>query len=576
MVTVQEAAGGPVAVRDERKAPLIIIVGADKGGVGKAQPLSSKIATPSGWRAMGDMKVGTPICGTDGKTYQVSGIYPQGALPSYRVTFTDDTSVECSADHLWSTKNIYNWKRDGWSVKTTAQLMKLKLYNEAGQSYAYSIPIIDAVEFASASMPVDAYTLGVLIGDGTLATSPVAFSVPSTKEPIKQRVAARLGEHHRLTGPHGSESAPQWHICGGDKGKTTMAFAIRQLGLACNSKQRFIPEIYKTASVTDRLELLRGLMDTDGSSQEGRTSFSSLSAQLAADLAELVRSLGGVAIVRRYDRTDEDKGIEWRVNVRMTICPFSLDYKAAGWVPAGQNRGKYFKSIELVGEAMMQCISTTAPDKLYVTDGYNATHNTTVTRALLDYLARRQVDFRAVDTEPEPGVLTRFGKNVALINAATVPGQMAIIDRAADNSITIVDARAGLLTPILKAFHRIDLLRDVREGKLRLLVLHVVGASVASGSEIQPVMTALQGANLIRVDCETAPDMAFPAKVPGEVAIKVPYLDAVAYDSVDAAGASFMLHASDPKCSRVISGYIIDWLRTVHAAFDAAGIGAML
>lgn len=201
---------------------------------------------------------------------------------------------------------------------------------------------------------------------------------------------------------------------------------------------------------------------------------------------------------------------------------------------------------------------------------------TTVTRALLDYLARKQVDFRAVDTEPEPGVLTRFGKNVALINAATVPGQMAIIDRAADNSITIVDARAGLLTPILKAFHRIDLLRDVREGKLRLLVLHVVGASVASGSEIQPVMTALQGANLIRVDCETAPNMAFPAKVPGEVAIKVPYLDAVAYDSVDAAGASFMLHASDPKCSRVISGYLLDWLRTVHASFDTAGIGAML
>lgn len=200
---------------------------------------------------------------------------------------------------------------------------------------------------------------------------------------------------------------------------------------------------------------------------------------------------------------------------------------------------------------------------------------TTVARALTDYLQRKGVKVRAFDTESGEGVLKRFVPAARLIDGATVPGQMAVVDSAAEDAVTLVDARAGLLGPILKAFHRIDLLRDVKEGTLRLLVLHVVGPSMASAAEITPVMEALEGANLIRVDCETAPDVTFPPAVDGEVTMKVPYLDAAAYEAVDGMGQSFATFGTEAP-SRVLRGQVSAWLRDVHTAFDHAGIGAML
>ena len=578
MTTVEEALGhgpGPSAT-EPRPAPLVIIVGADKGGVGKEMPLYSKILTPSGWKTMGDMRIGMPICGADGKTYQVCGVFPQGIKPAYRISFTDGTSAECGLEHLWKTWSATNAARQGgWVLRTTKQLKDLNL--RAKDYYYYRVPIIEPVQFASTSMPIDPYTLGVLIGDGYLVGNRCSFSVPPAKEPIKEKVGTRLAEGYCLKGPHGPEASPQWAISGGKRGKTNFLAMVRNLGLDVKSKERFIPEVYKTASISDRLELLRGLMDTDGSSKKGRTGFSTCSDRLALDVADLVRSLGGIAVVHRYDRSHHDKPVEYHINVRMRVCPFSLPYKAAGWVPASNLRGKYIKAIEYVADVEQQCIMTTAPDGLYVTDGYSATHNTTITRALVDYMAKCGAPLRAFDTEPaDGGVLKQFYPRAEMLNAGTVPGQMRVIDSAGTDAVTLVDLRAGLLTPMLKAFHRIDLLEDVRKGALRLLVLHVVGSSVASASEVKPVMAALKGASLVRVNNKIAADSEFAAGEPGEVTIEIPNLEESAVAAVDQANAGFAAFAGDPVQSRVLRGYVRAWLADVHAAFDQAGIGGLL
>lgn len=84
-------------------------------------------------------------------------------------------------------------------------------------------------------------------------------------------------------------------------------------------------------SVEQRIDLLHGLMDTDGSGKKNRITYSTLSYGMARDIALLVRSLGGQAIIRRYDRRNEGKSVEFQVNVRIKVCPFYLERKAAEW-----------------------------------------------------------------------------------------------------------------------------------------------------------------------------------------------------------------------------------------------------
>lgn len=68
---------------------------------GKAQPLWSKVLTPTGWTTMGDLKLGDLVIGENNDVGRVVKLFPQGVKDYYRVNFDDGTSVECCDDHLW-------------------------------------------------------------------------------------------------------------------------------------------------------------------------------------------------------------------------------------------------------------------------------------------------------------------------------------------------------------------------------------------------------------------------------------------------------------------------------------------
>ncbi len=78
---------------------IIEIYGPESGG--KAQPLTSKVLTPSGFRLMEDIEVGSIVCTPDGGESTVIGIYPQGRQKVYQVILDDKTSARCTGDHLW-------------------------------------------------------------------------------------------------------------------------------------------------------------------------------------------------------------------------------------------------------------------------------------------------------------------------------------------------------------------------------------------------------------------------------------------------------------------------------------------
>jgi len=115
------------------KGELAVILAAF--GIGKAQPLSSKLLTPNGWIKMGDVKVGDYVISRDGNPTKVIGVYPQGVRPIYKVTFNDGATTLCDKEHLWTLNH------DGpYSVFKTIDLIgKLE--------HKYYLPKLEVINF---------------------------------------------------------------------------------------------------------------------------------------------------------------------------------------------------------------------------------------------------------------------------------------------------------------------------------------------------------------------------------------------------------------------------------------------
>lgn len=353
---------------------------ADEGGGGKEQPLSSRILTPTGWVTMRDIRVGQEVISRDGSSSRVTAVHPQGCKPAYRLTFSDGSQAECGINHLWIVRDANRRLRGkGWTTKSLRELVDGKVTYRNGYP-KWEIPLVEPVVFAEQvdPLPVDPYLLGLLLGDGSICGEQIALSIPHHEEETLRRVQGIVGEH-RVTGPFGG-SCPQWHILGETKTRNSIFRAIKRMGLRVKGRQKFIPECYLRGTVEERKDLLRGLMDADGSSRNNRIHFHSSSRALAEGVRELVQSLGGTARIRTHDRSKEGKNVEYRVNVKLQFAPFRLSRKVSEWRPCPTNgRGRrYILSIEYIGDVEQQCISVAANDGSYITDNYVVTHNTWV------------------------------------------------------------------------------------------------------------------------------------------------------------------------------------------------------
>lgn len=71
-------------------------------GTGKAQPLSTKIPTPDGYKLMGEIHKGDIVFGSNGDPITVTDIFPQGKKDVYEITFNDGRTSRCCKEHLWT------------------------------------------------------------------------------------------------------------------------------------------------------------------------------------------------------------------------------------------------------------------------------------------------------------------------------------------------------------------------------------------------------------------------------------------------------------------------------------------
>lgn len=363
----------------------------DEPGLGKSQILNSLISSPEGWLKMGEIKIGDSIFAKDGSIQRVEGVFPQGVVPTYRMTFNDGSFVDCNLEHLWSVRDQNRRRRGlGWTIKTTEEILKSGLVNKTNPkreasgrkpSLKWEIPMCEPVMYPTKQFIIPAYTMGALIGDGSLSNGAVQLSLPDAKIGIINTISKELNSEMSVTSyPNGNlikYSLVKSSFRTNHNIENLYTGEIRRLKLDVVSGGKFIPVEYLQGDVRQRMALLAGLMDTDGSCNKNRTTFHTTSKQLTIDIKELVESLGGIALIRPYDRTDEDKGIEYQVNIRTNFNPFFLKYKSDLWSPNKMFKPtRYIESIEYVGEEEQQCILVSSPDHIYLTNNFIVTHNT--------------------------------------------------------------------------------------------------------------------------------------------------------------------------------------------------------
>ncbi|MGW4825028.1 LAGLIDADG family homing endonuclease [Streptomyces sp. NPDC004227] len=347
-------------------------------GVGKALLNSTELATPNGPRAIGSMQVGDIVFGGDGATCRVVGVYPQGTRQLWRLHLRDGRSVVCDAEHLWLVTTASDRHRGiPAKVMTLAEMMEIGMTFANGAA-RWHLPMPGPVEYAGAELPLDPYTLGVLIGDGALTSGSPRVTTPDPE--ILDLIKLPAGVTSRALPNYRPSKAITYLFKGSGAGRPNpLTVALRELGLMeLRSSERFIPKSYLAASIEDRFALLSGLVDTDGYIKGTRISVSTSSERLASDIRSLVWSLGGTATARRKETTHLPS---WTVQFSLPAsmpCPAKLARRRNIWTVRRDGRGATIAvtGVERVLDGDATCIAVDSPDHTYLTADYVRTHNT--------------------------------------------------------------------------------------------------------------------------------------------------------------------------------------------------------
>ena len=396
----------PIAKKLEKfyYKPKAIEVIAMPQGTGKEQPLSSNILTPNGWAKMGNIKVGSEVIAADGSIAKVTGVFPKGIKDVYRVSFKDGTYVDCGLEHLWEVKTCEDRRnKKNARIVTTEQMLNNYILGKNSKTpyHNYSIRLVKPIQFKSKLNEDDIkpYILGALIGDGGLSRNTIKFTTSDNE--ILQRIEKELDKEDKISKFSGNnyDYGIASKITKRDKLghllKCNTLLKLEEYGLmGKRSEDKFIPKKYLYANIQERIQLLQGIMDTDGwtDKRDALCEFDTTSEQLCKDVLELIRGLGGKASysTKQGKYKNKEKVIECQKVYRIYftirgINPFYLKRKAEKFSEPKFNYQKIITNIEKVRQEECQCIMIAHPEHLYVTDGYTLTHNTEIGKRFMSF-----------------------------------------------------------------------------------------------------------------------------------------------------------------------------------------------
>ncbi len=353
---------------------------------GKLCADSTPVLTPTGWTTHGQLKVGDEVYGLNGYPTKVVAV-SEPSEASLLVKTTDGAEVRVHPLHEWQ---VFSRRGNAEQVLETQRMRRqgVSRTERKGDTLkhrsVYLLPRRPIVQFSEKALPVHPYVFGAWLGDGSANKGCI------THDPKETEVIARVVEcgypvvgvwTHKTTGVLTTNFGPK---LGAD------------LRLTEAWKDKHIPHSYKFASATQRLELLAGLIDTDGSlDTNGRVRIVTVSDRLAADIVEVVRSLGMRAAITTAQPCLSTSGIQGTKPVHYVAfnpsleIPTQLKRKATKRLVQPHREG--LGSIEPCAPEMGRCIQVAAQDGIYLVGReLIPTHNSEIVSRLFPawYLGR--------------------------------------------------------------------------------------------------------------------------------------------------------------------------------------------
>ena len=345
----------------------------------KALRYGSKVYTPSGPVNIEDIKIGDKVFHPFKGITNVTEVHDHKGIDIYRIHFRDGDYVDCCKDHLWHVYKRYPYdkiKNKTAEIKTTLNLIndiKIGMQPE----YKWDIPLPNCVNYKTQDTPIDPYVLGVLLGDGSIIKDCRYTS-------MDEEIIKYMNNYFKTNGydvkfDSKKSKATTYRING-------FQAELRNLNIfGCNCYSKFIPKSYIYNNSNVRIQILQGLLDTDGDctidkrSKQSRSRFCSVSYQLCLDVKEIVHSLGGLCSIKQQVTKCNDKSFNsYRCEIRLpeNIVPFKLSRKKDKFTnrSLGELKRTIVK-IEKIDTDNARCITLSENDGLFMTDNYVVTHN---------------------------------------------------------------------------------------------------------------------------------------------------------------------------------------------------------
>lgn len=356
---------------------------------GKALDLNTRIPTPFGDKTMGDIHVGDYVFDEKGKptlvTYE-SPIYINHKC--YKVTFEDGEEIIADADHNWYVHyKCRTADNNGCVVRTTEEMFKnyVHVYKSGKKNgcieYRYRVDRPSPLQYVQTQeLPIEPYILGLWLGDGKTDDGYINVSISDSKETIKNIESVGYKVFSII-----KDRDTQYRLRIHNEKDEPLKVLLRKNNLLGN---KHIPNEYLYASVDNRIKLLQGIMDTDGSIDNmGRCEFSqSFKHKPIIDGIDfLLTSLGIKHTVRECKKECNGKLFDtYRIHFisDQNVPSFMMQRKCEKLRKNISNDKTWKKSIiriEKVQSTPVKCIQVDSPNHLYLCGNKNTvTHNTTL------------------------------------------------------------------------------------------------------------------------------------------------------------------------------------------------------
>jgi DNA polymerase III delta prime subunit len=396
--------------------PHLLLVG--PAGTGKAQPLDSKVLTINGWKCMGDLKKYERIITPSGRTAKIIDIFPQGTKNVVEISFKDGRKVRCCKEHLWQVYEVKNHNKGTVKIVSTSEMI------QNFDTLKYQVNLTEPIEFSPNEYFIDPYVIGVLLGDGYIPDGRGVPSLSTKDSYILDKLKGKL-EDFKFTKYNAYDYRIQHNSTSLIQGRKNeymnpLKKELFKLGiLGKKSYEKRVPSDYLYGSIEQRLELIRGLMDTDGTvDKTGSISFCTTSELLAKDVQQIIWSLGGIAKITTKQSYYTYKGIKKKGRLAYIIRIRYKDGRVLFSIPRKLERistdyqyknclRNTIVSIIDIGEDECQCIMIDDPEHLYLTDGFVPTHNTTAAKILQNSI---ECDRMILNASDENNIDTVRGK----------------------------------------------------------------------------------------------------------------------------------------------------------------------